>query len=375
MSSIPVPEDILINILLRLPFKSISLCRCVCKFWRTLLSNRNFVKTHYDLAVEKNYPNTILREYVNSKQLIYSLNMSASECEIKSIDKLCYPFESKGHVEILGSSNGLLCIRAGECHDESTICIWNPTTKEYKKVPRSPKNQFPSDLVPEIYRIAYGLWYDSKIDDFKLIKVVGFDGDSTRSGVQVYNLGLNSWSTHELIPYYVTCNTMRSGIIVHGSLHWLGKAGAKSFVQLCPDVIVSFDICDERFYELTFPAAVNNQDFSVGREIGVLDGCLCLILRHSSNGQVDLWVMREHGVKESWSILFTTHALHVDYPFMGVNTGGKCDMFGRGDLKTTRLEEHREDGHLEKDFANCNSSIPRGYSTGGASISVSVKLL
>lgn len=50
-------------------------------------------------------------------------------------------------------------------------------------------------------------------------------------------------------------------------------------------------------------------------------------------------------------------------------------MFGRGDLKTTRLEEHREDGHLEKDFANCNSSIPRGYSTGGASISVSVKLL
>ncbi|XP_026420433.1 F-box protein CPR1-like [Papaver somniferum] len=301
MSSIPVPEDILTNILLRLPFKSVSLCRCFCKFWYTLLSIRSFVRVHYDLAVEKNYPNIVLiRANLDRKHVFYSMTKLASECD-KRLEIRC-PFETKGKVEILGSSNGLLSIRVGEHFDESVICIWNPTTKEYKRVLKSPINQFPCDLVVHDYRIAYGFCYDSKIDDYKLIKVVGFIGVPSRSGVQVYHLGSNSWSTHQFIPYYFPCKTSRSGITVHGSLHWLGKPGVETYSQESPDTIVSFDICEERFDVLAFPATAENEDVIKAHEIGILDGCLCLIIQEL-NSRLDLWV------------LFTTsHELLVHHP-------------------------------------------------------------
>ncbi|XP_026420432.1 F-box protein CPR1-like [Papaver somniferum] len=236
-----------------------------------------------------------------------SSSLSASRCEIH------YPFETKGKVEILGSSNGLLCIHVGEYFDESTICIWNPTTKEYKRVPKSPNGQFPSDLIMHDFMNAFGFCYDCRIDDYKFIKVVGFIGVPSRSGVQVYKLGSDSWSIHRFIPYYFPCNTRRSGISVHESLHWLARPGVESYLQESPDVIVSFNICEERFDALAFPASVENENVIKEQELGALDGCLCLLLQNP-DCRVDLWVMREYGVRGSWSILFrTTHDLVVNH--------------------------------------------------------------
>ncbi|XP_026420429.1 F-box protein CPR1-like [Papaver somniferum] len=245
------------------------------------------------------------------------MNLSASE-ECEKGTEIRYPFESACHVDILGSSNGLLCILVGDQYfDENIICIWNPTTKEYKRVPKSPNNQFPCDLIIDKHRVTYGFCYDCKIGDFKLIKAVGFVGVTSRCGVQLYNLGSNSWNnTYQFIPYCFQWYIRRSSITVHGSLHWLARPGVENMqMQRIPDVIVSFGICEDRFQDLALPAAVENEGVVKKQLLGALDGCLCLFLQQPGR-RVDMWVMREYGVKESWSILYTTNnQLLVHYPF------------------------------------------------------------
>ncbi|XP_026398454.1 F-box protein CPR1-like [Papaver somniferum] len=188
------------------------------------------------------------------------MNLSTSE-ECEKGTEIRYPYEFACHVDIFGSSYGLLCILVGDQYfDDHIICIWNPTTKEYKRVPKSPNNQFPYDLIIDKHRVIYGFCYDCKIGDFKLIKAVGFVGVTSRCGVQLYNLGSNSWNnTYQFIPYCFQWYIRRSRITVHGSLHWLGRPGVESMqMQRVPDVIVSFGICEERFHDLTLPAAVEN---------------------------------------------------------------------------------------------------------------------
>ncbi|KAI3890150.1 hypothetical protein MKX03_020051, partial [Papaver bracteatum] len=121
-----------------------------------------------------------------------------------------------------------------------------------------------------------------------------YEDSSTRSIIQIYHLGSNSWRTHGIVPYYFRWDIRRLGIISLGSLHWLVNPVAETYLHESPDVIVSFDICDEIFDELAFPDAVNNKDFIKEQELGVLDGCLCLLLRDPGL-QVDFSVMREYG--------------------------------------------------------------------------------
>ncbi|KAH0730598.1 hypothetical protein KY285_001506 [Solanum tuberosum] len=44
-----LPEELIIEILYRLPVKSIGRCRCLSKHWRNFLSGPQFIKLHFNL--------------------------------------------------------------------------------------------------------------------------------------------------------------------------------------------------------------------------------------------------------------------------------------------------------------------------------------
>uniref|UniRef100_M1C3D6 F-box family protein n=1 Tax=Solanum tuberosum TaxID=4113 RepID=M1C3D6_SOLTU len=79
------------------------------------------------------------------------------------------------------------------------------------------------------------------------------------------------------------------GIFLNGALHWLA---AKDFYR--PSTIVAFDPSDEKFFEVP-TANFTLDDYD-------LRGCLCMLsIRRSGNG-IDVWIMKEYGVAESWTI-------------------------------------------------------------------------
>ncbi|OVA20843.1 F-box domain [Macleaya cordata] len=281
-----LPEEIILNILSRLPVKSLLRFRCVCKSWFKLFSSSdpNFVKIHLNHAIqEKNFSVMFCRV------TLYSIDCDNDDDDAVEID---YPFKSsRGYVKILGSCNGLLCVTTDTVN--SIICIWNPSTKEYKLISKPPF---------EINRnidIAYGFGYDFKIEDYKLVSIARSGSVDVASKAKVYTLGSNSWRNVETSFPFNSLNWEASGVLVNGVLHWKRSNGIESNA---PVVIVSFDIADERFQEMTLPKCLHYNSDLVVCAVG---GSLCIVANSHKDLNVDVWVMKDYGMLESWTKLFT----------------------------------------------------------------------
>lgn len=69
-----VPEEIYQEILLKVPVKSLSVRKCVCRSWFALISNSDFVKMHLSLTIQNENPNLILRDCDDVKERLLILS-------------------------------------------------------------------------------------------------------------------------------------------------------------------------------------------------------------------------------------------------------------------------------------------------------------
>ncbi|OVA03346.1 F-box domain [Macleaya cordata] len=310
------PEEIMVDILSRLPVKSIKRFRCVCKPWCDLFSSPNFVKMHLNHhSIEKDNLTLLVNDGCHLYTVDYDSSLSTL-CDIEAVkidyplifpedrygevDETSYPLISSDNgVEILGSCNGILCFTT---HDNDVIFLWNPSTKEHKKLQGAGYSEYFRCSI----RVPYGFGYGCKIDDYKLVSI--FYNFRFGSEVEVYTLGSNSWKKLKNIPYIVSSDLNRPGVLVNECLHWIASPNnglKKNRGSKDSKVIVSFDINDEIFLEVSHPEQLDDK---FGKHLGVLGGCLCLVssLAMDDNVEsVDVWVMKEYGVRESWTKMFT----------------------------------------------------------------------
>ncbi|KAH7865359.1 hypothetical protein Vadar_005606 [Vaccinium darrowii] len=244
-----LPPEIMVEILLRLPVKSLLRLRCVCKSWRSLISQRKFAKTHLSLA------SSINPDYTHHRLLITNINHDYTyqgflstdvlsvvlSCSLYSIlndtvVQLDYPLRRDSCVGyrgviILGGCDGLMCIKTGR-----TLFLWNPSTRKSKRLPSV---NMPTD------RVVYGFGRDASIDDYK---VVGFGIDFE---VKVYTVRTDSWRRIGDFPHgHLLPHRYRSGVFVNGALHWIvcGKTSG-----IIVGIIVSLDLATETYGELLKP--------------------------------------------------------------------------------------------------------------------------
>ncbi|KAF9602544.1 hypothetical protein IFM89_029843 [Coptis chinensis] len=188
--------------------------------------------------------------------------------EFNEVVDIDYPYKNKtyGCVEGLsGSCNGLMFLTIG-----GIFFLWNPSTKEFKKLPKTNIEIF--EEIPEGYgylNINYGLGYDRIADDYKVVRIAKFYGYRDNYGdaavdceVKVYTLGTNSWKTVADVPQNLFYNG-QSVVYVNGALHWLALS-----IQ------------------------------------GSVGGCLCTLSYCDTNG-IEEWVMKDYGVKDCWTKLST----------------------------------------------------------------------
>ncbi|GMI79458.1 hypothetical protein HRI_001615100 [Hibiscus trionum] len=232
-----MPVEVIIEILKRLPVKSVVRFRSVCKTWNTLFSDLSFISTHLQASLFNNTPFLLLECQKNGKKR-FSLHYDNDGFEESK--HLRFP----SFTRVIGSCNGLICVQLYPFLDVSfNIVLWNPSIQRYIYLP-------PATGIERLY-FNIGFGFDSRTNDYKMLMVeIGEEGGSW---IQPYlfSLNKNCWKRVTAVyPNYVFRGQMPLPF-VNGAIHLLGyrernDGGYKH-------AILGFDLSAEEFFELNLP--------------------------------------------------------------------------------------------------------------------------
>ena len=289
-----LPIEIVIEIFLKLPVKSLLKIRFVSKSWHVFITSPKFIKYHLNLSANHN-------KYFTNHNVILSITqpeLNLKDCFIMEDTDLDYHMENSGiSYTIEGFINGLVCL----VNKENEVFLWNPTIRKCKKLPN-----FRTQLKNEGY-CTYGFGYDEIHDDYMVVCIFSIVGCPPHfQEIDIYSLKKDSWQI-----IHCSLNVIRligSGKFVNGKFYWTTRINIQSGWS-----ITSFNLINEKWSKVE---RLYNGEESEALVLGVLGNNLSAICNNSTT-HVDVWTMEEYEDKESWIKMFAIDcALNpVDYLF------------------------------------------------------------
>ena len=283
--------EIMENILLRLPVKSVIRFKCVCKAWHTLISDPYFAKTHLRLPqTQARSRFCIIEDGERDEHNYMVIRAFTEDCEAFSDEtgggSLAFDYLSdignfKHEVVLLDSCDGLLCI----VDLGGKIVLWNPSTRQYYQLPRNPDIREGCG--------CYGFGYVASSDDYRVVVATSvINIYSTllvdyKTRVDVFSLKSNKWKRIQKEEEQDT-GLIKYATFLHGAAHWIAYYN-KPYED---PRIVAFDLEKEQFREMAMP---NDEEYLKVRVVG---GCLCL---NGYNDPSKMWVMKQYGIDTSWT--------------------------------------------------------------------------
>ncbi|CAN0897024.1 F-box protein CPR1 [Linum grandiflorum] len=297
-----IPIEIVTGILLRLPVESLVRFRSVCKEWRSIIDSPSFseLQIQHSTSTTKN---AILFLVQDNNQLIFKDFVDGLHRQTLIDFQQDATGDPLGnHTTLYGSCNGLLCV--GYKSDMALIY----TVATHKSfitpsiVPEKLKMKYYDYAMSVLYDCGYGFGYDSVSGEYKVVRVFHTKcDDNSYLETQVVQFGVRSFSFKDVeIPYVLY---QKIGAFLGGAVHWV----AGKFDDLAsPKVILRFELGFGEYKEIPQPEYARGGGLSL--RVGELGNCLC-VLDNCDDKFVDVWMMKEYGVKESWMKFFS-----VPYP-------------------------------------------------------------
>lgn len=302
-----IPHELVNQILLRLSVKDLLRFKCVCKSWWSHISSPYFITDHVEF--NKKNPNYILAKFkdrISADYNISILNHETLEVLDTHHDFPHIPNIEAGDTEIVGSCNGVVCLRYYS--SINMIILWNPATRDTKLVPIS--QWFPARELFSSCRIGFG--FDAGNNDYKVVRIHGFckKTDPFWIKIEIYSLKTDSWrwvtSSDQYVNFYSNRNYLCSNENINGKYSWLGFKLREGRPQ--EKTMITFDMNNESLISTPLPTNGINITFGINYLI-VIDGSLAFI-----DEECSIWVLGEYGVKESWTKLFTVPMVKVGRP-------------------------------------------------------------
>ncbi|XP_061367262.1 F-box/kelch-repeat protein At3g23880-like [Gastrolobium bilobum] len=280
--------DVIQEILLRLPVKSLIRFKCVCKSWHSLISDPHFAKSHYELSAA---PSLKFLRIACSGFEALSIDVYAPLNVGRLIPPLLPPNPDKD-VYICGFCRGFVLIER-----YPNFCIWNPSTGSHREL-----------SCPEIWKEEHqfvtirlaGFGYDPSTDDY-LVAVLfdsAFDDEIyTVKRLMLFSLRTNIWKEIQGSHLPDLSVYQYQSFFFNDVVHWLA----------CRDepfhcVILAFDLEKKNFYEISLPHLDVNHSFSYS-ELGTMGECLCFCCHFGDDTKTQVWIMKEYKVQSSWTML------------------------------------------------------------------------
>ncbi|OIT26467.1 PREDICTED: F-box protein At5g07610-like [Nicotiana attenuata] len=311
-------EDVLSEILLRLPTKYLLQCCCVSKHWHSLISAPHFRRRHCRRhASTSTATGLLLFRTFSFKHLMDHLvyfpnNSNDKNCYSRtipsSIRRFHYPLAFSGFHH-LHSCNGLLCFGLLLAPCECNLYVYNPCTCSYASL--SLPKKFSLSTIK-----AINLAFDpSRSEFYRIICIYAYnsENDNDPFGDHVYKILIyasesGTWKDtgkgfSDKYDYL-----LKRGVFSRGCIHWVGEN--KPFL--------AFDVENERFRTMPSTSVPEN-----GRKIcyfGDWGGRLHVIQECDGGAASLVDVMELQKDYSGWSLKY-----RIDIGYLGRGIGGNAD--------------------------------------------------
>ncbi|PRQ46156.1 putative F-box domain-containing protein [Rosa chinensis] len=281
-----LPEEIIVQIVTRLPVKSVGRCRCVCKRWRTLFSDSQFAKLHFQCA-PKHQTILFFRNFdLEILNLSHNLSFGKESLVLRNLNA---PFDHQWAV-FIGSCNGLVASYLSHSFlQQESLFIWNPSTRFFKKLPSRGNTSQIS---------IFGFGYVSATDEYKAV----INGE-------IFSSKSESWKRIETPRFRIVSSC---GVLFGEALHWLFYPDVER--QQVPN-LYAFDLEEEEFSVMKLPSALQTHGLRncfICQGGVSCEGCLYVMVKKArwdcgklTYYEIDFWVMREYGNSDSWTRSFS----------------------------------------------------------------------
>ncbi|KAK9931542.1 hypothetical protein M0R45_018816 [Rubus argutus] len=228
-------QDLIIEILLRLPVKSLLRFKCVSKQWLSLISDPHFRHNRRSLSSS----GVIL---CRTTDLIHHISLNRSNSD-PPFTSLSFIDDSAG-IKILQSSHGLLlCCSLYKLGKHRSYYICNPSTKQFTILPTDGSG---STTILGVYLV----FDPTKSPHHQVVCIRICSSASYSYQIETYSSETRNWrlSGPPLVaPFDMVFD---NGVLWNGAIHWISPTGAS----------VCFDIGQERLGSM--PSLPSNEKWS-----------------------------------------------------------------------------------------------------------------
>lgn len=316
-SSSYLPRELQVEILEKLPVKSLLRFKCVCKSWLATIEDPQFARNQLEnsqRSENKRGEIIFVQNYSGGSYSFYSVDTSS--CQVRALQP---PFEipvqyyfarvfiSRRDIEVCTCDGLLLLSQINQVNrwtpliDWGTLILWNPITNKFRELPFPPPNS-------QYYETSvHGFGYDSSTQSYKIVRIN--QRLMYQHEVQVFTVKTNSWRTIRNFGDSKEYVYLERTVFLHGAVHFLRWNPNFEYEILC------LNLSEERFTHFPLPLSNLPSIF----ELKIVGGRLNIHCSEGRNGEFVVWSMMEYGDSNSWariSYLPDDSSSYVPYSLM-----------------------------------------------------------
>ncbi|KAI3907428.1 hypothetical protein MKX01_036345 [Papaver californicum] len=322
-----LPEDVIFQILIRLPVQSLLRFRSVSTSWYALIQSSSFIQSHATTAVDDNSKlggTFICQQQTGAPAPQFYLLSDQLEGfkELEDLGKQpCFKDVRRPYaINMVDSVHGIVCLYNSITRD---IVLWNPATRQCRLLPKSvdgnPKDRYEHhDFV--------GLGFDFETKDYKVIQVSSLVprkqdglGLNIPRTVQIYCRTSDSWRLIASdFPIHCCClafGRSLNGIYFHLGVDYTTAANTSS-------VILSFDLSKEKYTRV-----IKTPEDNFHHLVSVGDKLACITATRGCYGLYKVWMYDDDTTL--WTELYSVEPwTNVCGSMLTISWNGKFGLFG-----------------------------------------------
>lgn len=265
------PDDILVEILSRLPAKSVHRFKCVSKPWRDLISDRNHRKRLPQTLAGFFYRSASWdnNRFCTTERHFYNL----SGCRPPLVNPVLAFLPNHADIHVLDCCNGLLLYdrksTSSPRHYDYFVC--NPATEKWVALPDLGDDD---EFFPDPFCLAFDPAVSSHFHVF-LYK----EGMNLTAQVRIYSSRTGRWIIRDLsLNRWICLSEPRSTVFFNGLLHFLTYQG----------MVVTMDLEAKEWKEIELPDA-GGSFFLLGQS----QGCLWYVAKDEDENKISFWTLED----------------------------------------------------------------------------------